>query len=64
MNPNPKPITLAEIHSAYASKPFQKKPVAAEAKVKTYAKSTHFDRDPNHSGAAPEKPDAKRGGRK
>ena len=67
MNPNPKPITLAEIHSAYASKPFQKKPVAAvaaEAKAKTYTKSTHFDRDPTHSGNAPEKPDAKRGGRK
>jgi hypothetical protein len=64
MNPNPKPITLAEIHSAYASKPSPKKSVPAEAKAKTYAKSTHFDRDPTHSGNAPEKPDAKRGGRR
>lgn len=64
MNPAPKPITLAEIHSAYESKPSQKKPVLAEAKAKTYAKSTHFDRDPNHSGSAPEKPTPKRNGQK
>lgn len=65
MNPAPKAITLAEIHSAYASKPF-KKETPPEEQTKHYAKSGHFDRDPNHSGNAPEKPQTqpKRGGRR
>lgn len=63
MNPTPKAITLAEIHSAYASKPF-KKEVPSEETTKQYTKSGHFDRDPNHPGTAPEKPQTKPGSRR
>lgn len=64
MNQPPKDISLAEIHSAYASKPLDKKKAQAGEKVKTYAKSSHYDRDPNHTGEAPVKQDIRRPGSK
>jgi len=62
MNQPPKDISLADIHSAYASKPLDKKKAPVGEKVKSYTKSNHYDRDPNHSGEAPIKPDVKRPG--
>ncbi|MGO4703265.1 hypothetical protein [Dyella sp. 2RAB6] len=62
MNQPPKDISLAEIHSAYASKPLDKKKTPTGEKTKTYAKSSHYDRDPSHTGEAPAKPDVKRPG--
>lgn len=62
MNQPPKDISLADIHSAYASKPAEKKKTQVGEKVKSYTKSNHYDRDPNHTGEAPAKPEAKRPG--
>lgn len=58
-----KPLSLADIHSTYASSPAVKpKAKAAEAATTTatanYRRSDHFKRDPGHPGMQPEKPDS------
>ena len=58
-----KPLSLADVHSVYASSPVLK-PTARRAEVAStppapasYTRSDHFKRDPGHSGMQPDKPD-------
>lgn len=60
-----KPLSLADIHSTYASSPAAKpkaKPgehaTTTAATTAHYKRSDHFKRDPGHPGMQPEKPDS------
>lgn len=60
-----KPLSLADIHSTYASSPAAKpkaKPGEHETKTTAttahYKRSDHFKRDAGHPGMQPEKPDS------
>lgn len=64
-----KPLSLADIHSTYASSPAAKpkaKPgehatttaTTTAATTAHYKRSGHFKRDPGHPGMQPEKPDS------
>jgi len=70
MSQPPKPLTVAEIHSVYATTPSKKSPpgesriAQGENPASKYIKSSHFKRDPNHGGKAPDKADLMRGPRR
>jgi hypothetical protein len=52
MNETPKPLTAAHIHSIYAGK----KVSSAVDEAKEFQSTKRFERDPSHSGQAPEHP--------
>ncbi len=60
MNPFPKALSLANIHSVYSGAEVKTTPDAnanktAESRV-SYKTTNQFAREPNHSGTAPSKP--------
>jgi hypothetical protein len=60
MNPFPKALSLANIHSVYSGAEVKIAPDAnanktAESRV-SYKTTNQFAREPNHSGTAPSKP--------
>ena len=59
MNQPPKPLSAAEIHSAYSNTNTPiRKTTADDAK---YRATTHFIRDPAHSGRTPNKSKIEKG---
>ncbi|WP_017462433.1 hypothetical protein [Dyella ginsengisoli] len=57
-----KPLSLADVHSVYASSPVAKPKArrdktAAGPATLSYSRSDHFKRDPGHPGMQPEKPE-------
>lgn len=62
MKPPVKPLSLADVHSVYASAPVAKpkgkrSAVATAPTATSYTRSDHFKRDPGHPGMQPDKPE-------
>ncbi|HEU4670083.1 MAG TPA: hypothetical protein VFR91_05225 [Dyella sp.] len=58
-----KPLSLADVHSVYASTPVAKPKAkraapAAAPTAASYTRSDHFKRDPGHPGMQPDRPES------